>query len=93
MRRVRKFGNAFVLQVVTEGKFMGLAQAELDGHEIVDLYADNVALSKRYRDDDAMVKLFKAYDMEIINLAKQGTGRRKNRRHAQRQAVRRREDV
>jgi len=73
MRRVRKWGSAYVLQVPSEGRYAGLAFAVLgEGGNISHFDAGVMPLTARYPDDEAMVKLFRAYDMEIAAKEKSG---------------------
>ena len=66
MRRVRPFNNASVLQVSSQGRYMGVAHAVLgtDGR-IRSLVTQITPLSKLYPDDVAITKLFSAYDLDI----------------------------
>ncbi len=66
IRRVRKFNGAYVLQVPMEGKYMGVAGATITGEgELSSLEVRIAGLTDSYPDDEAVTKLFKAYDMEI----------------------------
>jgi 2',3'-cyclic-nucleotide 2'-phosphodiesterase (5'-nucleotidase family) len=66
MRTVRRFGNAFVLQVADEGRYMGIAFAVLDGEGgIRKLDSYFPPMSKEYEDHEAIGKLFRAYDMNV----------------------------
>jgi len=72
MRQVRRVGNAYILQVADKGRYMGLAEATLDrDRQIVDLWSDVVAMSERFEDEEAIVKLFRSYDLSIVHLEKQ----------------------
>jgi hypothetical protein len=66
MRKLVKYTNAYVLQVTAEGEYMGIAHAVLDSKKkIARIMTHFEALSKQYPDDEAVVKLFDAYDLEI----------------------------
>lgn len=66
MRQVKKFGDAYVLQVAERGLYMGIAFAALDRNaRIASLETAVVPLDKSYADDEAIAKLFQAYDVDI----------------------------
>ncbi|MFQ5512560.1 MAG: multiheme c-type cytochrome [Candidatus Krumholzibacteriia bacterium] len=68
IRRMRRFGNAFVLQSANRGRYVGVARATVKRKEgIIDLVASLEVLDVDYEDHEAIVKLFQAYDMEIAN--------------------------
>lgn len=76
MRKLARTGNAYALQVPDEGRYVGLAHAVLGrGPEeppIYHLTAQAVPLSDYYRDNEAVAKLFRSYDLNIA--AKEKTG-------------------
>lgn len=66
MRKVRQFGDAYVLQVTKKGLYMGLAFAVLNPErKIRSLENRNVALSQQYLEHEAIAKLFRSYDMDV----------------------------
>jgi hypothetical protein len=66
MRNTRQFNGAYLIQVPQEGSYMGIASAVLNKQRRIDrLVATMHALSKSYADDEAVAKLFKAYDLDI----------------------------
>lgn len=66
MRRIRKFGNAYVLQSSSRGRFMGRADALIGPDKnIVDLVAEIHPLTNDYEDHTSILKLFEAYDMGV----------------------------
>jgi hypothetical protein len=66
MRKTRRFGNAFVLQIADRGRYMGLAHAVLhDDLSIKHLETNISPLISFYPDAAAIDKLFKAYDLNI----------------------------
>jgi 2',3'-cyclic-nucleotide 2'-phosphodiesterase (5'-nucleotidase family) len=66
MRSTRQFNGAYLLQVPKEGRFLGVAHAVLNAErKIADLTVQQQPMSKAFIDDEAIVKLFKAYDIDI----------------------------
>lgn len=66
MRKTRRFGKAYLLQVSEEGRYMGIAYATIGAdNRIASLQPDVVALSKAFTDDEAIEKLFRSYDLNI----------------------------
>ncbi len=66
-RKTRRTGNAFILQIARGGRNMGIAYCKLTSERRVEkLELFREPLSKKYRDDDAVAKLFAAYDMDIV---------------------------
>jgi len=66
MRRMRPFGNAWLLQLAAKGLYMGIAYAVLDGHGgIRRMEAHQYPLDGRYADAPSVAKLFRAYDLNI----------------------------
>ncbi len=67
MKKAKRFGNAFVLQVPGEGRYMGLAYCKLNSEKRIEqLFPRMELLDESYRDDEAVGKLFAAYDMDIV---------------------------
>lgn len=65
-RSTRIFNGAYLLQVPKEGKYIGIASASLGPEKkILRLLADQQPISNVFADDEAVVKLFKAYDIDI----------------------------
>jgi hypothetical protein len=68
MRRLRRFGNAFIVQTANRGRYVGIARATVKRKQgILNLAANLEALGIDYQDHEAIVKLFQSYDMEIAN--------------------------
>jgi hypothetical protein len=66
MRRVRPHNNAYILQVGSKGRYMGVAHAVLgENGRISSLVSAVTPLSMVYEDDAAIAKLFAAYDLDI----------------------------
>jgi hypothetical protein len=66
MRQVRRFGEAFLLQQPAKGLYMGVAYVTLGAPGRAAAVRDVASpLSKRYDDDEAVAKLFAAYDLDI----------------------------
>jgi 2',3'-cyclic-nucleotide 2'-phosphodiesterase (5'-nucleotidase family) len=66
LRQVRRFGNAYVLQVSERGMYMGVAFATLGPDaRIAALTNTVVPLDKSFADDEAIAKLFRVYDVSI----------------------------
>ncbi|MFH1755642.1 MAG: multiheme c-type cytochrome [Candidatus Latescibacterota bacterium] len=73
MRKMRRIGNAFLLQAAKEGKYIGHAFCTLDADKRIEtVTAEMVALDTGYPDDERVAKLFTAYDMHIREKAKSG---------------------
>jgi hypothetical protein len=71
MRKIRRVGNAFLLQIPGGGRTMGLAFAVLDNKKgIKKLESQIVRLSEYYPDDEAIAKLFRAYDFNVATKEK-----------------------
>lgn len=66
MRQVRRFGEPYLLETTGKGLYMGVAYATLgpDGR-VADLQNAVVPMDQRYEDDEAIAKLFMAYDFDI----------------------------
>ncbi|MBI4721347.1 MAG: hypothetical protein HY770_09045 [Chitinivibrionia bacterium] len=66
MRNARQFNGAYLLQVPKEGRYMGVAGAYLNAQRKIErLAVTQQPISKVFEDDEAIVKLFKAYDIDI----------------------------
>jgi hypothetical protein len=66
MRRIPRFGNAYLLTTADRGRYMGVGWGSFDRKRgIVELEGSIEALTPEYTDHEAIVKLFKTYDMEI----------------------------
>lgn len=68
MRKLRQFGNAYVLQCSSRGQYIGVSRATIgrDG-AITQISADLLPLTPEYADHDAIIKLFHTYDMEVAD--------------------------
>jgi len=66
MRRLRRFGEAFLLELPAKGLYMGVALATLgpDGR-VATLGDATIPLSSRFQDDEGVAKLFESYDLDI----------------------------
>lgn len=66
MRHMRKFGDAYLMQLSARGLYMGVAYATLgpDGR-IASLSDATVPMDGSFPDDEAIAKLFQAYDLDI----------------------------
>lgn len=66
MRTTRQINGAYLLQVPREGKYVGIATAILGpDRRIESLAVKQQPMSKEFSDDEAVVKLFDAYDINI----------------------------
>ncbi len=66
MRQVRRFGEPFLLQLSARGLYMGVAYAYLGPDKrVATLENVDVPLDKAYADDEAIARLFSAYDLDI----------------------------
>jgi hypothetical protein len=66
MRKIRRVGNAFLLEIPEGGRRMGLAFAVLDNKKgIKRLDNQIVPLSDYFEDDEGIAKLFRAYDLNV----------------------------
>jgi hypothetical protein len=66
MRKIRKYGNAYLVQNSEKGLYMGVAFAVLDGKGGIErLDSHLLPLSKEYEDHEAIAKLFRSYDMSV----------------------------
>ncbi len=67
MRKVKRWGEPYVLQVAAKGMHVGVANATLGRDKRVAwLTNQTVGLDKTFADDEAIAKLFTAYDMEVV---------------------------
>jgi hypothetical protein len=67
VRQVRRWGEAYVVQVAAKGMYVGVANATLSKDKRVARITNSVVdLDKSYGDHEAVGKLFLAYDMEIM---------------------------
>lgn len=72
MRRPRQVNNAYIVRVSSQGRYMGIAHvrlAEVGG--VSSLVSEIAPLTKIYSDDEAISRLFSAYDLNIA--AKENT--------------------
>jgi len=66
MRQLRRFGEAYLLELSSRGLYMGVAYATLDREgRIAGMQDVLVPMDNSYEDDEAIAKLFRAYDLEI----------------------------
>lgn len=66
MRRIRRFGRAFVLQVADRGRYVGVAHAALnEERKISSLVTDVSPLTTAWEDHEAIAKLFRSYDLSV----------------------------
>jgi len=66
VRQVKRFGTAYVLQVAERGLYMGVATATIrEDRRIGSLTSVVLPMEKTYVDDEAIAKLFQAYDLDI----------------------------
>jgi hypothetical protein len=73
MRNTRRVGNAFPLQVLKEGRYLGRAFCKLNSQKRVDTIVTKMeALDTGFPDDERVAKLFAAYDMNIREKEKSG---------------------
>lgn len=71
MRQVKRWGEPYVLQVSAKGLYVGVAQATLNREKRVrHLTSSVVGLDGAYVDDEAVDKLFMAYDIDIATREK-----------------------
>ncbi len=71
MRKLRRIGNAFILQVPATGRTAGLAFAVLDKEKgIKRLNNQLVRLSEYFEEDEAIDQLFRAYDLNVATKEK-----------------------
>lgn len=66
MRHVQRWGEPYVLQVSAKGMYVGVAHATLDrSKRVASLTNSVIGLDKKFVDDEAVGKLFTAYDIDI----------------------------
>jgi hypothetical protein len=71
MRHVQRWGEPYVLQVSAKGMYLGVAHATLDrSKRVASLTNSVVGLDKKFVDDEAVGKLFTAYDIDIAEREK-----------------------
>jgi Cytochrome c554 and c-prime len=71
MRHVQRWGEPYVLQVSAKGMYVGMAYATLDrAKRVKTLTSSIVGLDKKFVDDEAVGKLFAAYDIDIAEREK-----------------------
>ena len=71
MRHVQRWGEPYVLQVSAKGMYVGMAYATLDrSKRVATLTSSIVGLDKKFVDDEAVGKLFAAYDIDIAEREK-----------------------
>lgn len=67
VRQVRRWGEPYVVQVAAKGLYVGVASGSISKEKrVVRLTNEVVGLDKSYGDDEAIAKLFNAYDMEVV---------------------------
>jgi hypothetical protein len=67
VRQVKRWGEPYVLQIAAKGMYIGVADATLGKNKrVARLKNAVVGLDKTFRDDEAVAKLFQAYDMEVV---------------------------
>jgi 2',3'-cyclic-nucleotide 2'-phosphodiesterase (5'-nucleotidase family) len=68
MRQLRRFGDAYLLELAARGLYMGVAYATLgpDGR-IAAMQDVAVPMDQRFPDDEAIARLFQAYDFDIAS--------------------------
>ncbi len=67
VRQVKRWGEPYVVQVAAKGMYVGVATGSISKEKrVVRLTNDVVGLDKSYGDDEAIAKLFNAYDMEVV---------------------------
>jgi hypothetical protein len=71
MRHVQRWGEPYVLQVSAKGMYVGIAYATLDRNKrVANLSSSIVGLDKKFVDDEAVGKLFAAYDIDVAEREK-----------------------
>jgi hypothetical protein len=67
VRHVKRWGEPYVLQVAARGMYIGVGNAVLGKDKRVARLTNSViGLGKQFADDEAVAKLFNAYDMEVV---------------------------
>ena len=67
VRQVKRWGEPYVVQVAAKGMYVGVASGAISKEKrVVRLTNDVVGLDKTFGDDEAVAKLFKAYDMDVV---------------------------
>jgi 2',3'-cyclic-nucleotide 2'-phosphodiesterase (5'-nucleotidase family) len=73
MRKMKRVGNAFLLQVLKQGRYLGHAFCTLNSAKRIETISTGMnALDTGYPDDERVAKLFAAYDMHIRAKEKSG---------------------
>lgn len=68
MRKLKRFGTAYILQSPGRGQYMGVAYASVDPKgKITQISSALKPLTTNYKDHDAIVKLFSMYDLAIAD--------------------------
>lgn len=71
MRHVQRWGEPYVLQVSAKGMYVGIAYATLDrSKRVAGITSSIVGLDKKFVDDEAVGKLFAAYDIDVAEREK-----------------------
>lgn len=67
VRQVKRWGEPYVVQVAAKGMYVGVASGAISKEKrVVRLTNDVVGLDKTFGDDEAVAKLFKAYDQDVV---------------------------
>jgi len=67
VRQVKRWGEPYVVQMSAKGMYIGVANATLgDDKRVARVTNATVGLGKTFADDEAIGKLFNAYDMEVV---------------------------
>ncbi len=67
VRQVKRWGEPYVVQVAAKGMYIGVADARLrDDKRVARVTNATVGLGKTFADDEAIGKLFNAYDMDVV---------------------------
>ncbi len=67
VRQVKRWGEPYVLQIAAKGLYIGAADATLGKDKrVAGIKNVVVGLGKTFRDDEAVAKIFQAYDLEVV---------------------------
>ena len=67
VRKVKRWGEPYLLQVSAKGLYVGVAYATLGKDKrIAHMSGTVVGLDKQFGDDEAVAKLFQSYDMDVM---------------------------
>lgn len=67
VRKVKRWGEPYLLQVAAKGLDVGVANATLGKDKrIAHMTGSVVGLDKEFGDDEAVAKLFQSYDMDVM---------------------------